>query len=61
MPFIVELLKQLASTEQLIPVYERAKEKSIELSNKKKEKQSEKWYFMSGNLRNKLFHLLQLS
>ena len=42
LPFIVELLKQLASTEQLIPVYERAKEKSIELSNKKKEKHAEK-------------------
>ena len=38
LPFIVELLKQLASDEQLIPVYERAKEKSIEMDKKKKEK-----------------------
>ena len=42
LPFIVELLKQLASDEQLIPVYERAKEKSIEMDKKKKEKMAEK-------------------
>ena len=38
LPFIVELLKQLASNEQLIPVYECAKQKSIELDKKKKAK-----------------------
>ena len=42
LPFIVELLKQLASDEQLIPVYEKAKEKSIEMDKKKKEKMAEK-------------------
>ena len=42
LPFIVELLKQLASDEQLIPVYERAKEKAAEMDKKKKEKMAEK-------------------
>ena len=42
LPFIVELLKQLASDEQLIPVYERAKEKAAEIDKKKKEKMAEK-------------------
>jgi len=36
----VELLKHLASNEQLIPVYEKAKQKSIELDKKKKAKQA---------------------
>merc|ERR1711994_369775 len=40
LPFIVELLKQLASNEQLIPVFEKAKAKSIELDKKKKEKKT---------------------
>ena len=40
LPFIVELLKHLASNEQLIPVYEKAKQKSIELEKKKKAKQA---------------------
>ena len=40
LPFIVELLKHLASNEQLIPVYEKAKQKSIELDKKKKAKQA---------------------
>ena len=45
LPFIVELLKQLASNEQLIPVFEKAKAKSIELDKKKKEKKTgEKWW-----------------
>jgi len=39
-PFIVELLKHLAGNEQLIPVYEKAKQKSIELDKKKKAKQA---------------------
>ena len=40
LPFIVELLKQLASNEQLIPVFEKAKAKAIELDKKKKEKKT---------------------
>lgn len=40
LPFIVELLKQLASNEQLLPVYEKAKQKSVELERKKKAKQA---------------------
>lgn len=40
LPFIVELLKELASQDQLIPVYEKAKLKSIELERKKKAKQA---------------------
>ena len=40
LPFIVELLKQLASNEQLIPVFEKAKAKAIELDKKKKEKKA---------------------
>ena len=36
----MELLKHLASNEQLIPVYEKAKQKSIELDKKKKAKQA---------------------
>ena len=40
LPFIVELLKHLASNDQLIPVYEKAKQKSIELDKKKKAKQA---------------------
>merc|ERR1712007_289042 len=40
LPFIVELLKHLASNEQLIPVYEKAKQKSFELDKKKKAKQA---------------------
>ena len=40
LPFIVELLKHLAGNEQLIPVYEKAKQKSIELDKKKKAKQA---------------------
>jgi len=39
LPFIVELLKQLANNDQLLPVYEKAKHKSIELDKKKKAKQ----------------------
>ena len=39
--FAVELLKTLAANEQLIPVYERAKEKSVELEQKKKAKQQQ--------------------
>ena len=41
-PFLVELLKTLAENEQLIPVYEKAKQKSIELDQKKKAKQGAK-------------------
>lgn len=38
LPFIVELLKSLASKEQLLPVYQKAKEKAAELDQKRKEK-----------------------
>lgn len=38
LPFIVELLKSLASTEQLLPVYQKARQKAVEMEQKKKEK-----------------------
>ena len=40
LPFIIELLKQLAGNEQLLPVYEKAKQKSIELDKLKQAKKA---------------------
>jgi ubiquitin carboxyl-terminal hydrolase L5 len=41
LPFIVEMLKSLGNQGQLMPVYERAKEKAVEQDEKKKEKKEE--------------------
>jgi len=38
LPFIVEMLKALGDQGKLLPIYEKAKEKAVELEKKKKEK-----------------------
>jgi len=42
LPFIVEMLKALGDQGKLLPIYEKAKEKAVELDKKKKEKKEEK-------------------
>ena len=40
LPLIMELLRSLASRGELLPIYNKAKEKTIELEQKKKEKKA---------------------
>merc|ERR1712241_464503 len=40
LPLIMELLRSLASRGELLPIYNKAKEKSMELEKKKKEKKA---------------------
>ena len=40
LPFIIEMLKALGEQGQLQPIYEKAKEKSVELEKKKQEKKA---------------------
>ena len=40
LPFIVEMLKALAEQGQLLPIFEKAKEKSLEMEKKKQEKKA---------------------
>jgi len=42
LPFIVEMLKALGEQGKLLPIYEKAREKAVELDKKKKEKKEEK-------------------
>ena len=40
LPLIMELLRSLASRGELLPIYNKAKEKTLELEKKKKEKKN---------------------
>ena len=42
LPFIVEMLKALGDQGKLLPIYEKAKEKAVELDKKNKEKKAVK-------------------